>query len=37
MDVPLCPLMEAIRTCEGPETMQTLVVGRDTTGVSAFT
>ncbi len=29
--------MEAIRTFEGTETMQTLVAGRDITDISAFT
>ena len=28
--------IEAIHTFEGTETMQTLIVGRDITGVSAF-
>jgi glutaryl-CoA dehydrogenase len=29
--------MEAIHTFEGPETMQTLIVGRAITGLGAFT
>ena len=29
--------LEAIHTFEGTETMQTLIVGRDITGISAFT
>ena len=29
--------IEAIHTYEGTETIQTLIVGRDITGVSAFT
>jgi glutaryl-CoA dehydrogenase len=29
--------IEAIHTFEGTETMQTLIVGRDITGISAFT
>jgi hypothetical protein len=29
--------LEAIHTFEGIETMQTLIVGRDITGISAFT
>jgi glutaryl-CoA dehydrogenase len=29
--------IEAIHTFEGTETIQTLIVGRDITGVSAFT
>jgi glutaryl-CoA dehydrogenase len=29
--------IEAIHTYEGTETMQTLIVGRDITGVGAFT
>jgi len=29
--------LEAIHTFEGTETMQTLIVGRDITGLSAFT
>ena len=29
--------IEAVHTFEGTETMQTLIVGRDITGVSAFT
>ena len=28
--------IEAIHTYEGTETMQTLIVGRDITGISAF-
>ena len=28
--------LEAIHTFEGTETMQTLIVGRDITGISAF-
>jgi glutaryl-CoA dehydrogenase len=28
--------LEAIHTFEGAETMQTLIVGRDITGISAF-
>jgi glutaryl-CoA dehydrogenase len=28
--------MEAIHTCEGTETMQTLIVGRDITSIGAF-
>jgi glutaryl-CoA dehydrogenase len=29
--------IEAVHTFEGTETLQTLIVGRDITGVSAFT
>ena len=29
--------IESLHTYEGTETMQTLIVGRDVTGVSAFT
>jgi hypothetical protein len=29
-------LIEVIRTYEGTETMQTLIVGRDITGIGAF-
>jgi hypothetical protein len=29
--------LEAIHTFEGTETMQTLIVGRDITGIGAFT
>jgi glutaryl-CoA dehydrogenase len=29
--------IESLHTHEGTETMQTLIVGRDVTGVSAFT
>jgi glutaryl-CoA dehydrogenase len=28
--------LEAVHTFEGTETMQTLIVGRDITGISAF-
>ncbi len=28
--------MEAVYTYEGPDTMQALIVGRDTTGAQAF-
>jgi len=29
--------IEALYTCEGTESVQTLIVGRDITGLSAFT